>query len=81
MFHDGCTAGPLSEWLNGMIGHCCMAHDTALDSSYDWQVFWEANVALMDCAAKASPFLALLIFCVVSGPFGILLYRFGPKRT
>ncbi len=80
MFHDGCTAGPLRDWLNGMIGQCCMAHDYALDSGFDLGAFWQANVALADCAAQASPLLALCVFLAVCSPVGVVLYRFGPKR-
>lgn len=80
MFHDGCTAGPFSNWLNGMIGHCCMAHDAALDASTDWGSFWAANKSFMDCVAQTSGLLALVAFLFVSGPIGWLLYRYGPKR-
>lgn len=80
MFHDGCTAGPLSEWLNGMISQCCMAHDYALDSGFDFGAFWRANVAMAECAAQVNPLLALCVFLAVSSPVGVLLYRFGPKR-
>lgn len=81
MFHDGCTAGPLSEWLTGMIGFCCSMHDLALDHSYDLWTFIEGNIAFGQCVAQTAGIaLALLVAALVSGPIGWLLYQFGPKR-
>jgi hypothetical protein len=81
MFHDGCTAGPLSEWLNGTIRLCCDAHDTALDHSTDIWTFIQANIAFGECIAQhAGIALALVLAGIVSGPIGWLLYQFGPKR-
>ncbi len=80
MYHDSCTAGPLSDWLNGWIGACCDAHDLALDHSYDVWTFIRANIDLAGCAAQVSSVLAVIVFVAVSGPIGWLLYRLGPKR-
>lgn len=80
IFHDGCTAGPLSGWLNGLIAGCCDAHDLALDHSTDWQTFVDANWQLLQCVAHVSPVLAAGVFAAVAGPVGWALYKFGPKR-
>lgn len=80
MFHDGCTAGPLSGWLSAKIGDCCAAHDIALDHGFELATFWAANVDFARCVSLTSPVLALVAFAVVSSPIGLLLYRFGPKR-
>lgn len=80
MFHDGCTAGPLSDWLNGWIGACCDAHDLALDHSLDLWTFIEANIAFGQCVAQISGPLAVVALITVASPIGWLLYRFGPKR-
>lgn len=79
MFHDGCTAGPLSEWLNGMIRVCCDAHDLALDAYYDLPTFMAGNAEFFGCVAAVHPWLAPIVFAVVAGPIGLLLYWFGPK--
>jgi len=79
IFHDGCTAGPLSDWLNGLIAGCCDAHDLALDHSTDWQTFVDANWQLYQCVAHVSPALAAGVFVAVAGPIGWVLYKFGPK--
>lgn len=80
MLDDGCTAGPFSDWLNSSVGHCCMAHDTALDRGFDLGVFWSANIEFAGCVSAVSPVLALVAFAAVCSPVGLLLYRFGPKR-
>lgn len=80
IFHDGCTAGPLSGWLNGLVGACCDAHDAALDHSFDLATFLRGNWEFVRCVWAVSPVLAVALFIVVSGPVGLLLYRFGPKR-
>lgn len=80
MLDDGCTAGPLSGWLNSIIGQCCAAHDAALDTGFDMGSFWAANWDLAVCVSHVSPLLALVTFVAVSSPIGLLLYRFGPKR-
>lgn len=81
MFHDGCTAGPLSEWLTAQVGLCCDAHDLALDHSYDLWTFIEANVAFGQCVAQMAGWgMAAIMLAAVSGPIGWLLYQFGPKR-
>ena len=77
--HDGCTAGPLSDWLNGIIRGCCDAHDLALDHGTDLPTFLDANWALFQCASHASPALAAIVYAAVAGPVGWLLYRYGPK--
>lgn len=79
ILHDGCTAGPMSDWLNGMVGQCCMAHDLALDHGFDLMRFWQANTEFGACVAQTSPALAFVAFLAVSSPIGLLLYRFGPK--
>lgn len=81
MLDDGCTAGPFSAWLNETVGQCCAAHDAALDRGFDLGVFWAANVDFARCVSLTSPVLALVAFAVVSSPIGLLLYRFGPKRS
>lgn len=80
MFHDGCTAGPLSNWLNGMIGLCCDAHDLALDHSTDVWTFVRANIDFAACVSHVSGSLAVVVLIAVSGPVGWALYRFGPKQ-
>jgi hypothetical protein len=81
MFHDGCTAGPLSDWLNGTIRVCCDAHDLALDHTVDLWTFISGNAAFGWCVAQTGgPVLALLCLAAVSSPIGWLYYRFGPKR-
>jgi hypothetical protein len=80
MFHDGCTAGPLSDWLNGVIGLCCDAHDLALDHSFNLWTFIEGNIAFGQCVAQVSGPLAFVVLAAVSGPVGLALYWFGPKR-
>lgn len=80
IFHDGCTAGPLSHWLDGLIGACCNLHDAALDHSYDLGTFIAGNWAFYQCVAAAHPVLAPIVFIVVAGPVGLGLYWFGPKQ-
>lgn len=80
MFHDGCTAGPLSGWLDGMIGACCDLHDSALDHSFDLGTFLSGNWAFVRCVWAISPALAVVVFLAVSGPVGLALYFFGPKQ-
>lgn len=80
MLDDGCTAGPLSAWLNSTVGQCCMAHDAALDRGFSLGAFWSANIELARCVSHSSPLLALVVFAAVSSPVGLMLYRFGPKR-
>jgi len=79
MFHDGCTAGPLSAWLDGMIGACCDLHDRALDHSYDLAHFIAGNAEFVGCIAVSHPVLAQVLGLAVGGPIGLLLYWFGPK--
>lgn len=79
MYHDGCTAGPLSDWLDGLIGACCDAHDLALDHSTDLGTFLMGNWDLLACAWQVQPWLAVVVFLAVSGPVGLALYRCGPK--
>lgn len=81
MLDDGCTAGPLSAWLNSVIGQCCTAHDTALERGFDLGVFWTANIEFGQCVSVVSQVLALVALAAVSSPIGLLLYRFGPKRS
>ncbi len=80
MFHDGCTAGPLSGWLNGMIATCCDLHDRALDHSVDLATFAAGNWAFAQCVWAGHPVLAPIVFVAVAGPVGLALYWFGPKR-
>lgn len=80
MFHDGCTAGPLSDLLSGLIGACCVAHDIALDRSYDLGTFIVGNWDFFVCAWQAQPLVAVPVLLAVSGPIGLGLYLFGPKR-
>lgn len=80
MFHDGCTAGPLSGWLNGMIGACCDLHDSALDHSFDLSTFIAGNWQFAGCVWAVHPVLAPIVFLAVAGPVGLALYLFGPKR-
>lgn len=80
IFHDGCTAGPLSGWLNGLVGACCDAHDAALDHGYDLGGFVQGNWAFARCVWAINPALAVVLFAVVAGPVGLALYLFGPKR-
>ena len=80
MFHDQCTAGPLSGWLDGMIGACCDLHDYALDHSFDLPTFVSGNWAFARCVWAINPALAVVVFAVVAGPVGLALYWFGPKR-
>ena len=79
-FNDGCTAGPLSEILNQIIGVCCFNHDQALDHSFDIGTFVAGNVDFFWCAAQANPLLAIVVTVAVSSPVGLYLYWFGPKR-
>ena len=39
---DGCTAGPLSDWLNSLIYTCCVQHDEAYAKV---QTVWDKLVA------------------------------------
>lgn len=80
MFHDGCTAGPLSGWLDGMIGACCDLHDSALDHSFDLGTFIAGNWQFASCVWAVHPILAPVVFLVVAGPVGLALYLFGPKQ-
>jgi hypothetical protein len=80
MLADGCTAGPLSDWLNGLIGVCCDLHDAALDHSFDLGTFVQGNVDFARCVWAVNPLLAFVLFLAVSGPVGAALYWFGPKR-
>ena len=80
IFHDGCTAGPLSAWLNSMIGACCDLHDAALDHSTDLGTFIAGNWSFASCVWSVHWWLAPAVFAVVAGPVGLLFYRFGPKR-
>jgi hypothetical protein len=80
MFHDGCTAGPLSGWLDGMIGACCDLHDAALDHSFDLGTFIAGNWDLYRCVAAMHPILAPIVLLAVAGPVGLALYWFWPKR-
>lgn len=80
MFHDGCTAGPLSGWLNGMIGICCDAHDLALDHSTDLSTFVTGNWDFVVCVWAIHPWLAPIVGLAVAGPVGLALYLRGPKR-
>lgn len=79
VFHDGCTAGPLSSFLNALIGACCDAHDTALDHSFDLATFARANWEFARCVWAFNPVLAVVVFLVVTGPLGLLMYYYGPK--
>lgn len=80
IFHDGCTAGPLSTWLNGMIASCCDLHDAALDHSFDLGTFVSGNWQFATCVWARHPVLAPIVFLAVAGPVGLALYLFGPKR-
>lgn len=80
MFHDQCTAGPLSQWLDGLIGACCDAHDLALDHSFDLATFIAGNWDFAQCVWAVQPVLAPIVLAVVAGPIGYALYIFGPKR-
>jgi len=79
IFHDGCTAGPLSDWLNGLIAGCCDAHDLALDHSTDLGTFIDGNLKLFGCVWQTSPALAVGVLAAVASPVGWVLYKFGPK--
>lgn len=79
-FHDGCTAGPLSSWLDGMIGACCELHDSALDHGYDLASFVAGNWSFAQCVWGVHPWLAPIVFVAVAGPVGLAFYLFGPKR-
>jgi hypothetical protein len=80
MIQDHCTAGPLSNWLNGLIGMCCDAHDLALDHTTDIGTFVMGNWDFFVCAWQLHPWLAPVVFLAVSGPVGLWLYFFGQKR-
>lgn len=80
IFHDGCTAGPFSVWLDSLIGVCCSLHDTALDHSYDLATFVAGNWQFGVCVWGLHPVLAPIVFLAVAGPVGLVLYLFGPKR-
>jgi len=80
IFHDGCTAGPLSDWLNSFVRSCCDAHDDALDHSFDLPTFVHANWDFAVCTWHAMPWFAPVLFIAVSGPVGLVLYWFGPKQ-
>ena len=62
IFHDGCTAGPLSGWLDGMIGACCALHDSALDHGYDLASFIVGNWQFAGCIWGVHPWLAPIVF-------------------
>ena len=81
VFHDGCTAGPLSYWLNGMISRCCDLHDLALDHSSDLGTFVRGNWDFALCTWQVHPWLAPIVLVAVSGPVGLWLYLKGPKRS
>lgn len=81
IFHDGCTAGPLSGWLDGMVGLCCELHDAALNHSFDLATFAAGNWDFATCVWGVQPWLAPLVFLAVAGPVGVALYWFGPKRS
>lgn len=76
---DGCTAGPLSGWLNGLIGACCDAHDHALDHSTDLATFVAGNWDFAACVWGVNPALAIVAGVVVS-TLGVPLYLFSRKR-
>lgn len=80
MAADRCTAGPLSDWLNGLIGVCCDLHDQALDHTLDLGTFVQGNLDFAHCVAAVNPLLAAIVFLAVSGPVGAALYWLGPKR-
>jgi len=77
---DGCTGGPISGWLDGMIRACCDAHDRALDHTTDLATFIAANNDFFWCVWHVKPWLAGAAFAAVAGPVGLALYWFGPKR-
>lgn len=82
MYYDGCTAGPLSDWLNRTVETCCDAHDSALDHTFDLNTFIQGNWDLLACVtAHGHPILALAMFIAVSGPVGLYLYFFGKKKV
>jgi hypothetical protein len=79
VFHDGCTAGPLSDWMNSLVRSCCDLHDSGLDHTFDLGTFVHQNWAFAQCVWVVSPVLSVVVFLVVAGPAGLLMYYFGPK--
>ena len=49
---DGCTAGPLTDWLNGLIYSCCVAHDEAYSKVVSVWDKLVADGALTWCAVS-----------------------------
>lgn len=75
---DGCTAGPLSDWLNGIIEGCCDVHDVAYSKVISIADKVIADMALGLCAAQhGHPWAALLVVAgvTVGGWFFINWWR------
>jgi divalent metal cation (Fe/Co/Zn/Cd) transporter len=75
-----CTAGPLSAWLDSLIGVCCAMHDKALDHSYDIATFAAGNWEFVTCVWGLHPWLAPIVGLAVAGPVGWHYYQNSEKQ-
>jgi len=78
---NGCTGGPLSNWLNSMFETCCDRHDYDLSWTHNIGDFVAGNLAFARCTIEVSPFWGALVSLAVATPVGLWMFLTGPKRS
>ena len=77
---NGCSAGPLSGFLNSLFQTCCDRHDYALSWTRDFGDFVAGNLEFARCTIEVSPFWGTLVSVAVATPVGLWMFLTGPKR-
>ena len=77
---NGCTGGPLSDFLNSMFQACCDRHDYDLSWTRNLADFIAGNLEFARCTFEISPVWGGIVSIAVGTPLALWYFLTGPKR-
>jgi hypothetical protein len=77
---NGCSAGPLSDFLNSIFRACCDRHDYELSQSYDLADFIAGNIRFARCTVEVNKFWGAIASAAVWTPIGLLMFYCSDKE-